>query len=730
MTHQMKKSTPAAAPTRRFILSAASAAGGGLLLGAIMPPSGRRAIAAAGDGASNAVGAWLRIGADETVTILIGAAEMGQGVMTGLPQIVAEELKVNWANVKAEHAPVASVYNNPFFRSQTTGGSTSVRGYFNVLRLAGASAREMLIQAASNALGQPVGNLEVINGAVRVKGTTIGLTYGQLAPAAALLPVPANPPLTPPDAFKLIGTSAPRTDLGGKVDGSAIFGIDVRIPGMVYAAIRHAPKFGATLSGTPAVPSGAIAVVPMGDSVGVVASNTWAAFQAARQLQANWIIPASASQIDSTIISNNAKLAMASTANPGIAEQSGDPTTAFANATRILEWTYDLPFLAHACLEPLNCTASVTPNSCEIWAPTQAITGAASVAASVTGLQPSQIIVHTTFLGGGLGRKGEQDFVRQAVQISKALGRPVKLTWSREEDFTNDFYRPMALSRIRVALGPNGQILGWNNRLVSPSIMISRFPAAVANGVDTQATEGATDLPYLLGARQIEYVQLPTGVPVGFWRSVGHSLNAFTTESAIDELALALGLEPLTFRRQLLGDDSRKLAVLNAAASLAGWDSPPPAGRARGIALHTSFGTIVAQVAEISIDNAAGVKVHRVSCALDCGLAINPDSVEAQIQSAIVHGMASALWGKVGFKAGAADVRNYNAYRMLRLREMPQVSVRIINGGGPLGGMGEPGVPPIAPAIANAYAALTGKRLRSLPLFGTSAGRQGQGGDD
>jgi isoquinoline 1-oxidoreductase beta subunit len=695
------------------------------MLAMALPMTNRRLGSAEAAGTESSVGAWLRIGTDETVTILIGAAEMGQGVLTGLPQIVAEELRVNWANVRAEHAPVAAVYNNPLFRSQTTGGSTSVRGYYDVLRLAGAAAREMLVAAAAQILGVPVTSLSASGGAVTVIGSTKGLTYGQLASTAALLPVPTNPTLTAPRDFKLIGTAAPRTDLAGKVDGSARFGIDIRVPNMVYAAIKHAPKFGAVLASTPPVPQGAQAVVPLGNAVAVIASNTYAAFKAAGQIQAKWTIPANAAQIDSTVIAASAKAAMAQPTKIGIAEAVGDAATVFSQAARVLEWTYDLPYLAHACLEPLNCTANVTADSCEVWAPTQAITGAAAVAAQVTGLDPSKITVHTTFLGGGLGRKGEQDFVRQAVQISKAIQKPVKLTWSREEDFTNDVYRPMALSRIRVALDSKNQILGWANRLVSPSILISRFPAAVANGVDTQATEGATDLPYHLGARLVEYVQLDTGVPVGFWRSVGHSINGFTTESAIDELALVLGQDPLAIRRQLLVNDTRRLAVLNAAAEMAGWGSALPAGRARGIALHISFGTIVAQVAEISLVG-NGIQVHRISCALDCGMAINPDAIEAQMQSGIVHGMASGLWGRIGFKAGTADVRNFNSYRMMRLREMPVVQVKIINGGGPLGGIGEPGVPPVTPAIANAYAALTGIRLRSLPLFpGASTSNRG-----
>ena len=707
--------------SRRSFISASAAATGGLLLSMGWPSSGRAS------GGDTYVGAWLRIGSDESVTILIGAAEMGQGVLTSLPQILAEELMVDWTKVKAEHAPVNSVFNSPFFHAQATGGSTSVRAYYQIMRLAGAAARDMLIAAAAQQLGVAASNLQAASGAVFVTGTAQGLTYGQLASLAATMPVPANPVLTDPSAFRLIGQSVRRTDLGGKVDGSAVFGIDVRVPGMVYAAIKHAPKLGATLNGTPSAPPGALGLVPLGNAFAVVASDSWSAFRLAGQVQAQWTTPSSSAQIDSTVISSAAQKLMAS-GPVAIAEQAGDAAGAFANAAQVFEWTYELPYLAHGCLEPLNCTASVTSNSCEIWAPTQGITGAAAVAAKVTGLDPSKITVHTTFLGGGLGRKGEQDFVQQAVQISKAIGKPVKLTWSREEDFTNDFYRPMALSRIRVALDKNNAILGWSNRLISPSILISRAPAAVANGVDTQATEGATGLPYQLGARLVEYAALPNGPPVGFWRSVGHSLNAFTTESAIDELALALKIDPLDFRLSLLANDARTTTVLKAAADLIGYSNKPPAGSARGIAVHASFNTIVAQIAEISLVGGT-VKVNKIACVVDCGMAINPDNVETQMQSGIVHGLSSALWGKIGFNAGAADTRNFNSCRLLRLKEMPQITVKIINSGAALGGIGEPAVPPVAPAIANAYAALTGTRLRKLPLF-PGARSSGGGNDD
>ena len=712
-------STKAGLTRRQFIVS--TAAGGGLLLEFSLPLVSRLARATGTHAVSTAatVNAWIRIGSDESITVLVGSSEMGQGVISSLPQIVAEDLMVDWSRVTGMHAPPDPAFVNPGTGLQLTGGSMSVRGYYGALRTAGAAARDMLIAAAANAWNvDPSACTAPGNGTVvhTVDGRVA--TYGTLASAAALLTPPVNPVLVPDAQLRLIGTSVARPDLPSKVDGSAIFGIDATTPNMLYAVIRHCPSIGGTVTITPATPVGARAVVLLGNAVAVVvAGDTWQAIQAANELQVTWSIPPSSAALSTDQIFLQAQQLLTA-GSPVVAETHGDVAAALAGAAHRLDLTYDVPYLAHATLEPMNCTASVTPTHCEIWAPTQAPGFVLSTAAALTGLSPSQITVHTTFLGGGLGRKFELDYVTQAILVSQAVHAPVKLTWEREEDFSNDQYRPMALVRVRVGLDAAGNVAAWSYRNVSPSILFQRGWIG-PNDVDSQAVDGATELAYGFDTRLVEYVRHPAAVPVGFWRSVGHSINAFVVESAIDELALAAVIDPLEFRRRLLANDLRSLAVLNAVAALAGWGTALPAGHARGIAFHAGFGSIVAQVAEISGTTPSTIKVLRVACVIDCGRVVNPDTVEAQMQSGIVHGLNAALWGKMTFQNGIASPRNFDEYRMLRMRDMPQIDVQVIQSGvANLGGVGEPGVPPIAPAVANAYAALTGTRLRTLPLTG------------
>jgi len=707
---------------RRFIVQGATA--GGLLIGFSLPLVSRLARASVSAvspaTASATVNTWIRIGTDESITIYVGSSEMGQGVLSSLSQILAEDLMVDWNRVTGVHAPPDAAFINPGTGIQLTGGSMSVRGYYGPLRIAGAAARDMLIAEAASVWGvapstcTAPGNGTVVN----TNGGAV-LAYGALAAGAALRTPPTNPVLVPDAQLRLIGTSVARPDLPGKVDGSAVFGIDVSVPNMLYAVIAHCPTLGGTLVGTPATPAGALAAVPLGNAVAVVAIDTWQAMQAAQELQANWSVPSTSAQMTTAQIFTQAQALVRGDATV-VAETVGDAATALAGATHRIDLTYDVPYLAHATLEPLNCTASVTATSCEIWAPTQAPGFVKSTAAALTGLSPDQIIVHTTMLGGGLGRKFELDYVAQAIQVSMAMGAPVKLTWPREQDFTNDQYRPMALVRVRAGLDAGGNVVAWWYRNVSSSILFQRGYIG-PDDVDSQAVDGSTELAYAFGTRQVEYTRHPAGVPVGFWRSVGHSINAFMVESAIDELAIVAGIDPLAFRQRLLADDPRSLAVLNAAATLAGWGTAPPAGHARGIAFHAGFGSIVAQVAEITGTTPSTIKVVRVACVIDCGRVINPDTVEAQMQGAIVHGMTAALWGKMTFQSGVASPRNFNQYKMMRMRDMPQIAVQVIQGSSVLGGVGEPGVPPIAPAIANAYAALTGTRLRTLPLTGPQA---------
>lgn len=689
------------------------AVSGGLLLSFTLEMEER--IAQAQGLPPTTVNAWIRIGSDESITVLIGSSEMGQGIYSGLAQAAAEELLVDWARVQTAPAP-ANI-------SWLTGGSSSIRRHFQPTRVAAAAAREMLIAAAAQTWGVLPAICKANLGRVLNTVSGVSLTYGQLAQLASTLPVPVNPPLVPTNAFRLIGQSVPRTDIPAKTNGSAKFGLDAFLPGMVFAVIKHCPSLGGTLKSTPAVPPGASAVVPLDNAVAIVASNTWQAMQAAAELQANWSIPTSAKGIDSALYLTQAQKLMAS-GPVVIAEQTGDINGAFQGAAHTLEITYSLPYLAHACMEVLNCTVQLTAAQCDIWVPTQAPGSVLNTAVSLTGLPASKINVHPTYMGGGLGRKFEQDYVIQAIRVAKALGKPVKLTWSREEDMAHDQYRPMALIRVRVALDAGGNIKGWAFRNVSPSILFQRgfLPTS---GVDSQAVDGATKLAYAFGSRITEYARHPATVPVGFWRSVGNSINAFAVESALDEIAAFTNTDSLQLRRQLLANDPRSLAVLNAAASLGGWGTTLAAGHARGIAFTASFGSVVAQVAEISQPAAGNIKVHKVACAIDCGSAVNPNSVEAQMQGGIFHGLSAALWGQVTFTGGKASARNFSNYRVLRMNEAPVISVRIVQTGAPLGGVGEPGVPPIAPAVANAYARLTGTRVRALPFF--SGGRMGGG---
>lgn len=697
---------------------------GGFLLAFTLEGGSNRALA---DGAApSSVTAFIRIGEDESVTVLVGGGEMGQGIYTGLAMAAAEELMVPWEQVRVEPLDASL--------SWLSAGSGGIRRRLPTFLQAGAAAREMLVGAAAQTWGvDPTGCTAVIEGGlggVRNTGTGERLTYGQLAPLAASLPVPSEPALTPPAEYRIIGTAAARPDLPGKTDGSARYGLDAVVPGMAFAIIKHAPTITGTLRIAPSVPRGASAVVPLDNAFALVSwepgANTWSLMEAAKEIGGNiWNTDPDVALLDSEVFHTQA-MHLLGRGTPYIAEEDGDVEAAFAGAARTLEMTYTLPYLPHACMEVLSCTvrmtpATGTPTACEVWAPTQAPNSVLSTAAGVTGLPKSAITIHPMLMGGGLGRKFEQDYVSQAIRTAMAIGRPVKLTWPREEDMTRDQYRPMAVTRIRVALDDAGNIAGWSNRHVSPSISVQRGRALRATG-DNNATEGATELPYAFGSRRIDYVVHPSPIPVGYWRSVGYSINCFAVESAIDEVALAVGADPLALRRQLIAasDDplaERTLAVLNAAAELAGWSTPPPAGRARGIAVGMAFNTIVAEVAELSAPQDGDFRLHKVACAVDCGSAVNPDSVKAQMEGGILHGLSAAKWGELKWTAGRSSVRNFNRFRMTRMSEAPEISVVIVESGAPMSGCGEPGVPPIAPAVANAYARLTGRRLRDLPFF-------------
>lgn len=704
----MSHTTPGRRLTRRAFL--ASAAGGGLLLGFRLP----RAAGAGGDSRMNA---WLRISPDGSVTVVVPSAEMGQGISTALPMIVADELGADWSRVRFEFAPVADAYRNPGLGAQATGGSTSVREWYAPLRRAGAAAREMLVSAAAATWGVGADECAARQGQVLHAASGRALGFGALAGAAATIPPPARPRLKPREELGLIGTRVRRLDTPPKVEGSAVFGMDVRLPGLLHAAVRACPVLGGSVAGVntahaPSLP-GVRAIVSIPGGVAVVAESWWQARQGLEAVEIQWNEGRNAS-LDSGEISRRLREGLRERGAP--AAGSGEVSRAFARAARIVEARYEVPFQAHAPMEPMTCTAHVTARGCEIWAPTQSPQLAQSVAMQLTGLDTKQVRVHTTFLGGGFGRRFEPDFVVQAVLASKAVGQPVKVTWSREEDLRHDFYRPASVSHLRAALGARGRLEGWTQRLVMPSIAQRLFPAMVRDGVDRSSVQGAADLPYDLPHRSLHLVTKDTGVPVGFWRSVGHSHNAFYVESFLDEVAHAVRRDPYTLRRELLARRLRHLAVLDLAATKAGWGGRLPRGRALGLALHESFGSIVAQVAEVSVGAGRRLRVHRVVCAIDCGQVINPDTVEAQMESAIAFGLTAALASEITIRGGRVEQGNFDDYPLLGMAEMPAVETHIVDSDAAPGGVGEPGMPPIAPAVANALFALTGRRLRRLPI--------------
>ena len=717
---------------------------GGLTL-AIALPFGRDARAAS----TASVNSWLTIGSDDSISLTIGSSDMGQGSFFGLAQILCEDLMVDPGRVQLVQGGPTLASPAPIGTAINTVGSGVTRNNFWKLRDAGAIAREMLVSAAMLSVGDTNrANYSVSNGVILHVPSGAKRTYGQVASAAAGLTPPTSAALVPDAQLACIGKTFARPDIPFKVDGSAIYGLDVRVPGMLYAVIRHCPSFGGVLAATPAKPPGAIAVVPTQvftgtgrgaeavgnvNAVAVVAGNTWDAWKAAKSLAPKWTLRADSANLNSAQFLADAQALMANptpyvpgAANgPGtlytVERSTGDANAAIDASAKVVDATYTLPYVAHACMEVLNCTVDyVAGTKCEVWAPTQSAKNVLTMLVSLTGLGEDKITVHTTFLGGGLGRKAEVDFISQAVQVAMALGKPVKLMWPREEDFTHDQYRPMALVRARAGMDANGAIAGWTYRNVSPSILSQRGSVLGATG-DSQGYEASQALPYNFGARLTEYVTHPSPVPVGFWRSVGASINTFAVESMIDELALAVGQDPYEFRRARL-TNPRWLAVLDAAANGAGWNSKPPRGAARGIAIGAAFNTIVAQAVEVS-GSARKWRMTRSCVAIDSYIMVNPGQVEAQIVGGVVHGLNAALYGRQTFSNGAAQVKNFNKSRMIRIGEMPTVKVLIMpppavmDRTASIGGVGELGVPTLAPALANAVARLTGIRTRTLPFF-------------
>ncbi|HET8924330.1 MAG TPA: xanthine dehydrogenase family protein molybdopterin-binding subunit [Candidatus Acidoferrum sp.] len=708
--------SPAGTLHRREFLKKSAAGGTALVIGFYLP-SKLEALAAAPPSEPVSLNAWVRIAPDDNVTILIDKSEMGQGVVTSLSMLLAEELELDWKKVKAEFAPAAPQYFNPLFGLQGTGGSTSVRASWGPLAKAGAAAREMLIAAAAKQWYVEPSACHAENGAVVHNATGKRLSYGSLAEEAARLPVPANPALKDPKNYKFIGKPTKRLDTPEKINGKAGFGIDVRLPNIQHAVVARCLIFGGKIKSFDATKAksvrGVKQVVQISSGIAVVADNTWSAMEGRRALQIEWDEGPNAAVSSESI----RKLYLERAEQPGaIARKDGDVETALAGTAKKVEAVYEVPFLAHATMEPMNCAADVRADGCDIYGPTQFQTFVQMTGAKITGLKPEQVRVHTTYLGGGFGRRAEQDFIAEAVEVSKAVAAPVQVTWSREDDVQHDFYRPAVYCKLVAGLDSNGWPVAWKSRIVSPSIMSRFFPGSVKNGIDDSSVEGQANSKYAISNFLVEYVLTETGVPVGFWRSVGNSQNGFITECFIEELAKAAGKDPFEFRRKLLANAPRHLGVLELAASKAGWGQSLPAGRTRGIAVVESFGSYVAEVAEVSFNKSSGVKVHRVVCAVDCGRYVNPETVAAQMEGGIVYGLTAALKGKITIAKGRVQQSNFHDYEMLRLNEMPKVEVHIVPSNEAPGGCGEPGTPPIAPAVCNAIFAATGKPIRRLPI--------------
>ncbi len=700
--------------SRRRFLQLSGVAGTGLMVGLRLRPGG---LAASGLQAADSFqpNAWINVAPDGIVTLMVDEMEMGQGVITSIPMILAEELDVAWHAVRVEYGPTDP---STWPRGISTGGSTSVRTAWDPLRTAGAQAREMLTQAAAQRWGVEPGACTTRDGEVRHQGSNRRLGYGELTEEAALLPVPEEPRLKDPSEYRILGRRIPRDDTPAKTDGSQVFGMDVRLPGMLVATIMRSPVFGGRNTGFDASRAlalpGVRSVFAVSSGVAVVAVDTWSAIQGREALTGVTWDEGPVAAIDS--VSLEAALRGHLDGEGAVARDDGDVAAALAGAD-VLESEYYLPYLAHATMEPMNATAHIRADGAEVWAPTQNATNVQSVAAEVTGLEPSSIVVHSLPMGGGFGRRSNTDFAREAVEVAREFDVPVKVVWTREDDTRGGWYRPVSAHRLRAVLNADGTPRAWSHHTAAASIFHGLNPAILerSGGVDRDAVNGARQLPYTIPNVRVEYSRESPGIPVWFWRSVGHSTNGFTTESFIDELAHRAEVDPFEYRRTLLQESPRHLGVLETVADAAGWGSSLPAGRARGISVHESFGSFVAQVAEVSLEEGR-LRVHRVVCAVDCGQNINPDTIEAQMDSSIAYGLTAALYGEVTLKNGRVLQSNFHDYLIARMNVMPRVETHIVQSGERPGGIGEAGLPPLAPAVTNAIFAASGQRIRRLPI--------------
>jgi isoquinoline 1-oxidoreductase subunit beta len=718
-SHARKSHQPAFAKllSRRSFLRVGAAVGGGLMLSLSLPfANGEAEAADADDFVPNA---FIRIDGKGQTVLTMPYVEMGQGTYTSIPMLIAEELEVDLKQVQVEHAPPnEKLYANPLLGVQATGGSSAIRGAWQPLRQAGAIARTMLVAAAAKRWSVDPASCRAQTGEVLHPSTGRRTTYGELAADAARLPIPENVALKQPQDFKLIGTPAKRLDTPAKVNGTAVYGIDVRPPGVKIATLAQSPVFGGRVKSVDDTAAKAVKgvrqIVRLDDAVAVVADHMGAVKKGLAALAIEWDEGPHGKLSTADIAS---ELEQATLAPGAVAQNVGDVDKALASAVTKVEATYQVPFLAHATMEPMNCTVHVRPDGCEVWVGSQVIARSQAAAAKVTGLPLDKVVAHNHLIGGGFGRRLESDGVARAVEIAKQVDGPVKVVWTREEDIQHDMYRPYWFDRLIAGLDEKGMPVAWSNCYAGSSIIARWLPPGFKNGLDRDSTQGAINLVYALPNLHVEYVRVePPGIPTAFWRSVGPSHNVFVTESFMDELAVAAKQDAVAYRRALLDQSPRAQAVLDLAAKKADWGQPLPQRAGRGVSLQFVFGTYMAQVAEVEVAKNGAVRVRRVVCAVDCGTVVNPDTVRAQIQSAIIFGITAALHGEITLKNGRVEQTNFDSYQMLRINEAPAVEVHIIQNFEPPGGMGEPGTSAIVPAVANAIFAATGKRLRKMPV--------------
>jgi isoquinoline 1-oxidoreductase beta subunit len=714
--------------TRRAFLKGSLAATG-LAVGVSMSPLGYKLLNAS-QGKEVLKGfkpnVWYEITPDNAVNIFIGASEMGQGTHTALSMIIADELEADWKRVRIHQGPALKEYHNPLLGEQLTVASASIRGFYEPCRKAGAAGRAMLVKAAASQWKVPESECEAVKGTVTHKKSSRKITYGELCLDAAKLKVPQNPPLKNEKDFRYIGKSLARLDSPSKVKGSAVYGLDVSVPGMHYAVFARPPAYGAkpvSFNEKAALQvKGVVKVLQAPMGIAVCASSLGAAWKGREALDVKWD-KGSLPQMDNEFIE---KALMADLDKPGSkAMERGDAGKALEGAAKKVKATYFVPFVAHTTMEPMNCTAWVRKDRCDVWAPTQGQTVAQMLASQISGLPPEKVNIRTTYMGCGLGRRAAPDFVVEAVIASKAIGKPVKVVWTRDEDIKHDLFRAATCQRIEAGLDGKGQLIGWSHKAVAGSIMKLINPKGIQNGVDIMSLWGLVDFPgspdenrihYEIPNFYLEFLISELPIPVAPWRSVQNGPNAFVTECFIDEMAHAAGKDPLEFRLSLLNGTERAQKVLQVVADKAGWGKPVAKGMGRGIAQHACFGTYVAQVAEVSVDEKSGrVKVHRIVVAADCGVTVNPDMIETQIQGAVIEALSTALKEEVKFSNGGVTSSNFDDYEVLRMSEVPEIEVHIVNNG-KIGGIGEPGVPPTAPAVANAFFNATGVRIRRIPM--------------